>query len=237
MKVVDNPGGASTAGSGYTDRERSCPRAARRWQAMSKMSTETAIASARSLALREAQAVAALAEQFDQRLLQIAQILLDCRGHVLVAGAGTSAAVAQRFAHLLSCCGTPALYISAADGLHGGAGAITANDVVFLISKGGRSAEINEFAGLAHGRGATVVVQTEAPDAPLARTADAIYAISTAGDVDLFGMIALGSSLVNCAAGDALCALLLEMRGHTREAFAGTHPGGAVGRKIAGEKV
>ena len=123
---------------------------------MSSMSTETAIAGARALALREAQAVAALAGQFDERLLQIAEILLSCRGHVLVTGAGTSAAVAQRFAHLLSCCGTPALYISAADSSHGGAGAITANDVVFLISKGGqnspdKSGDLAPFPGGAEG--------------------------------------------------------------------------------------
>ena len=108
---------------------------------------------AREVILREAQGIQALADQLDVGLADVIDLLLKCRGHVLVTGAGTSHAMAQRFAHLLSCSGTPALCINAADSLHGGAGAITADDVVFIISKGGRSAEVNQFADIAHARG------------------------------------------------------------------------------------
>ena len=190
---------------------------------------------AREVVQNEAKAVAALAEQFDHSLEEVARILLECQGHVLVAGAGTSAAMARRFAHLLSCCGTPALPISAADSLHGGAGAIRPGDVVFIISKGGHSAEINQFAQIARQRGAKVIAQTENPDSPLAQMSDAVFCVKAAGDVDPYGMIATGSSLVNGAAGDALCVLLLEMKGYTKEAFGATHPGGAVGKKLAEE--
>jgi arabinose-5-phosphate isomerase len=61
---------------------------------------------------------------------------------------------------------------------------------------------------------------------------DAVFHVRTVGDVDPYGMIATGSSLVNGAAGDALCVLLLELRGYTRDDFGATHPGGAVGRKL-----
>ncbi len=101
------------------------------------------VARARQVVAREAQAVSALAEQFDERLADVVALLLNCHGHVLVAGAGTSNAMARRFAHLLSCCGTPALFISAADSIHGGSGAVRPGDVAFIISKGGHSAEIN----------------------------------------------------------------------------------------------
>jgi arabinose-5-phosphate isomerase len=190
---------------------------------------------ARAALRREAQAVAALAEEIDIKIEPVLSALLNCRGHVLVTGAGTSAAVAQRMAHLLSCCGTPALYISAAESLHGGAGAITQQDVAYIISKGGHSAEINQFADLARQRGARIIVQTEDAQSPLARKADVIYAFKTVGDVDPFGMIATGSSLVSCAAGDVLCVALLELRGYTRTDFGRTHPGGAVGKMLAGE--
>ena len=122
------------------------------------------VAKAREVVEREAQAVRALAGQFDDGLVDVVALLLNCRGHVLVAGAGTSHAMAHRFAHLLSCCGTPALCINDADSLHGGAGAITADDVVFIISKGGYSTEINQFAKIAHKRGAKVIAQTENPE-------------------------------------------------------------------------
>ncbi|HUT18312.1 MAG TPA: SIS domain-containing protein [Anaerolineae bacterium] len=193
---------------------------------------EKLLARAREVVAREAQGVAALAAQLDEHLLGVVDLLYACQGHVLVGGAGTSHAVAQRFAHLLSCSGTPALCVSAADALHGGAGAVIDKDVVYLISKGGRSAEINRFAEIARARGARIVAQTEAPESPLGQMADAVYPVRAEGEIDPFGMIATGSSLVNSAAGDVLCVLLLERRGYTREAFGMTHPGGAVGEKL-----
>ena len=191
------------------------------------------VARAREIVEREAQAAGALADQFDENLAQVVVLLLNCQGHVLTTGAGTSHAMAQRFAHLLSCSGTPALCISAADCLHGGSGAITANDVVFIISKGGHSAEINQFAEIARTRGARIIAQTENPESPLGQMSDAVFCVRAAGDVDPYGMIATGSSLVNGVAGDALCVLLLELRGYTRDEFGMTHPGGAVGKKLA----
>jgi D-arabinose 5-phosphate isomerase GutQ len=211
---------------------------------MAGRGSEKLLARAREVVTREAEGVAALAAQLDEHMLEVVDLLYACQGHVLVAGAGTSHAVARRLAHLLSCSGTPALCVDAADALHGGAGAVTDRDVVYLISKGGRSAEVNRFAEIARARGAKIVVQTEDPASPLGQMADAVYPvraggkvdpggeIDSGGQIDPFGMIATGSSLVNSAAGDVLCVLLLERRGYTREAFGMTHPGGAVGEKL-----
>lgn len=193
------------------------------------------VAMARETVAAEARAVAALAAQFDASLAPVAEALLRCQGHVLVTGAGTSHAVAQRLAHLLSCSGTPALCLDAADSLHGGSGAIRADDLLYVISKGGRSAEINDLVTIAQQRGAKVVAQTEAPDSPLGQRADLVLHIAAPADIDPFGMVATGSSLVNAAAGDALCVLLLHLRAYSREQFATTHPAGAVGHKIASE--
>ena len=198
-----------------------------------EIGTAALIARAREVVEREAQGVRSLSEQMDESLCEVVDVLFNCRGHVLVTGAGTSHAMAQRLAHLLSCSGTPALCVGAADSLHGGAGAVTANDVVYAISKGGRTAEINRFVEIAKGRGARVVAQTEDPDSPLGQLSDAVYVVKAVGDVDPYGMIATGSSLVNGAAGDVLCVLLLERRGYSREQFGQTHPGGAVGEKLA----
>jgi D-arabinose 5-phosphate isomerase GutQ len=203
---------------------------------MPNINTQQLIARAQQVIATEARGVGALSAQFDERLARVVDLLLNCQGHVLVAGAGTSHAIAQRFAHLLSCSGTPALCISAADSLHGGAGVVTDRDVVFLISKGGHTAEINQFAQIAQGRGAKVIAQTENPDALLGQLADVVYPIVAPEDVDPYGMIATGSSLVNGAAGDVLCVLLLELRGYTRGQFGQTHPGGAVGRKLEMEE-
>ncbi len=200
---------------------------------MAGQSTKKLVERARAVIAREAAGVRALTDQCDESVVQIARLMLSCKGHILIAGAGTSRAVAQRFAHLLSCCGTSALALNAADCLHGGAGAITRRDLLYVISKGGHSREINSLVEIARQRGAKVIAHTEDPDSPLAKLSDAIYRIKAPEDVDPYGMIATGSSLVNGAACDVLCVLLLELRGYTKEQFGITHPGGAVGKRLA----
>ncbi len=203
---------------------------------MAKLTPAEMLAKARDVVECESRAVAALKTQFTDQLPAVARMLLDCPGHVLIAGAGTSRAVAQRFAHLLACCGTPALFISAADAIHGGAGSVTKKDVVYIISKGGQSAEINKFAQIAKDRGARIIAHTEKPDSPLGRLSDAVFHVVAPESVDPYGMIATGSSLTNAAACDVLCVLLLELRGYTKGQFGQTHPGGAVGAKLSAEK-
>jgi D-arabinose 5-phosphate isomerase GutQ len=203
---------------------------------MAGRSAKKWVKKAREVISRESDAVRALTAQIDESAAEVAKLMFNCKGHVLVAGAGTSRAISQRFAHLLSCCGTPAIALHAADCLHGGAGAITRDDVLYVISKGGHSREINCLVEIARGKGAKIIAHTENPDSPLGKMSDAIYKVKAPEDVDPYGMIATGSSLVNGAACDVLCVLLLEMRGYTKEQFSVTHPEGAVGKKIAEEK-
>lgn len=200
---------------------------------MAGQSAKKLVERAREVIACESAAIRALTEQIDESAAEVARLMFNCGGHILVAGAGTSRAISQRFAHLLSCCGTPAIALHAADCLHGGAGAITGDDILYVISKGGHSREINCLVEIAKGKGAKIIAHTENPDSPLAKMSDAVYKVKAPEDVDPYGMIATGSSLVNGAACDVLCVLLLEMRGYTKEQFSVTHPEGAVGKKIA----
>ena len=199
---------------------------------MAKMSKEQMLARACQVIESEAKAVCALKDQLTADLAEIVDMILNCKGHVLTAGAGTSWATAERFAHLLACCGTPALFVNAANAIHGGAGAVTEKDVVYVISKGGQTAELNRFVQIAKDHGAKIIAHTERPDSELGQLSDAVYQVVAPEDVDPYGMIATGSSLVNAAACNALCILLLELRGYTKEQFGQTHPGGAVGEKL-----
>lgn len=183
---------------------------------------------------RESAAIADLADRLPSELPRAARLMLECRGHVIVSGSGTSHAVALRFAHLLSCCGTPALFLHPGDSQHGAAGALRPDDVWVGLSKGGETAEVCFLAGIAKKRGATVIAITETPASTLGRLADVILEVSPPEDVDPYGMIATGSSLFNAALTDALCVVLLELRGYTVDRFGETHPGGAVGHKLAG---
>ena len=203
---------------------------------MTNMSNKQMLAKARQVIELEANALGNLKYQMTEEIAGIAEMIFNCKGHVLVSGAGTSWAIAERFAHLLACCGTPALFINAANAIHGGAGSVTDKDIVYIISKGGQTAELNKFVQIAKDNGARIIAQTEKPDSELGRLSNAVYHIVAPEEVDPYGMIATGSSLVNATACDALCVLLLELRGYSKEQFGRTHPGGAVGKKLAEEK-
>lgn len=200
------------------------------------MSPQEILAAARDTIERESASVSALVNQLDESFVTVAQLLLACQGHVLVAGSGTSHAVAARFAHLLSCCGTPSLFIHPGDSQHGLSGAVTNRDVVIALSKGGETTEINFLAKIAKERGAKVIALTEQPASTLGTLADAVLLVRADPDVDPYGMIATGSSLTTAAMTDALCVVLLRLRGYSKEAFGETHPGGAVGHKVRGEQ-
>ena len=180
----------------------------------------------------ESQAVASVIAQLDESLVVAAQTILDCNGHVLVTGSGTSRSVGERLAHLLSCCGTPSLFIHPGDSQHGLSGALKCNDVLIALSKGGETIEVNYLAGVAKKRGTKVIGLTEKPDSELGRISDICLKVVAPDGVDPYGMIATGSSLVNSAFGDALCVVLLKLRGYSQSEFSETHPGGAVGKKI-----
>lgn len=187
---------------------------------------------AKSTILRESEAVASLASQLDENFVAVANALLACEGHVLVAGSGTSHAVGARLAHLLSCVGTPAMFIHPGDSQHGLSGAVTSRDVLIALSKGGETVEVNFLARLAKEKGAKVIAFTEKPESTLGKTADLVWQVVAPQGVDPYGMIATGSSLVNSAMGDAMCVVLLTMRGYSKDEFGKTHPGGAVGIQV-----
>ena len=200
------------------------------------MTNDELLSLARDTIHREAQAVSAIADQINQTFLDVAHTLLACSGHVLVAGSGTSHATALRMAHLLSCVGTPALFIHPGDAQHGTSGAIKPNDVVILMSRGGETDEVNKLGHIAKQRGATVVALTEKPGSTVGQLSDFVLLVKSDPAADIAGTIATGGSLAMSAMGDALCVVLFHLRGYSMDAFALTHPGGAVGKFIAAKK-
>ena len=187
---------------------------------------------AASVVERESAAVAGIVPQLPDTFVPALRMLLDCTGHVIVSGSGTSHAVALRFAHLLSCVGTPALFLHPGDSQHGAAGAVRPEDVWIGLSKGGETIEVIFLAGVAKKRGAKVIAITEEPASTLGQLADIVLKVEAPDGVDPFGMVATGSSLVNSAFCDAICVALLELRGYSVDDFGETHPGGAVGHAI-----
>ncbi|MEU8270965.1 SIS domain-containing protein [Sphaerisporangium sp. NPDC049002] len=179
---------------------------------------------------REAGGVLSVADQLDDSFVEAARLLYDCEGKVFVTGAGTSGAVARRMAHLLSVCGTPALFIQAADALHGTMGAVTAGDILIAISRGGGSMEINDLTTRVRERGARVIALTAVTDSELGNRADLVVKLESPPGVDPGEVIAMGSTLVTAVWGDALAYVLMRLRGYGWEQVLHSHPSGAVGQ-------
>lgn len=181
---------------------------------------------------REAAGIAALIGTVEAGVVEVARRVLEVTGKVVTTGSGTSGIMAERLAHLLSVCGTPAVYLPAMDALHGGMGAITAQDLVLAISKTGRSAELTGLTERLVERGVDVVAVTEDANSPFANAATHVQALpSTAPDADPGDMIALASTLAVGAWGDALAVVAMALRGHTLHDVVHSHPAGGVGAR------
>jgi len=185
-----------------------------------------------SVLSRESAALSALVGATETTVVEVARRVLAIGGKVVTTGSGTSGIMADRLAHLLSVCGTPAVYLPSMDALHGGMGAITRSDLVLAISKTGRSAEMTELVSRLVDRGVEVVAITENPASPFAGSASVVAPLPvTAPDADPGDMIALASTLAVGAWGDALAVVTMAMRGHTLRDVVDSHPAGGVGHR------
>jgi D-arabinose 5-phosphate isomerase GutQ len=188
---------------------------------------------ARELINQEAAGLTVLASQVDETLLAAARLVGAATGKVVCVGVGTNGPIGRRLAHLLSTTGTPALFLHPVDALHGSLGAIAPGDVVIAISKGGKSSELNEFASRAKSRGAHLLVLTVAPDSPLTAMADVAVVLPDIPQADPGGIVAMGSSLIAAAWGDALALVAMQVSGYSWGEVLESHPFGAVGQLTA----
>jgi D-arabinose 5-phosphate isomerase GutQ len=185
---------------------------------------------ARAVIEADSRAVQATVGALDEQFVRAARLLSTGTGKVLVTGSGTSGAVANRAAHLLSVSGTPAFFLPPADGLHGGLGVLQPEDLLLALSKGGGSDELNEFCRRAKSLCRAVVAVTADPDSVLAAIADCVICVKLADDADLGAVVATGSSLAIAAIVDALSEIGRIVRNYDWERILFTHPSGAVGR-------
>jgi arabinose-5-phosphate isomerase len=186
------------------------------------------LAGARALIRAEGEALLQTADRLDDRFIQAVTLVAACQTKIIVTGAGTSGAMAQRLAHLLATCGITAFYIPPGDALHGESAMIGAGDVLIALSKAGKSADLNSFARIARERGASVMAWTAAPQSELASLASLVVHLDVPESAEGEGLLPFGSTLAVGALGDALTLMAKQMRGFNLGTLAQTHPlGGA----------
>ena len=186
----------------------------------------------------EAEALKHLKESIDLGVLaQCVEAIANCKGRVLTAGCGTSAAAARKIAHSLCCVGRAAAFLAPGDALHGGLGLAQPSDLVILISKGGNTSEIINMLPSLQAKRMCVIGVTENPDSVLGQSADYLMLVKVEREPDEFNMLATASTMAVIAVFDAICISLMKVTGYTKNQFAIIHPGGAVGdRLLAGSR-
>jgi arabinose-5-phosphate isomerase len=195
-----------------------------------ELDRDQALALARRSMEQEVDALQALRQGLDERFYRAAVTIASCPGMVWTAGVGTSAAVAERFAHILNCCGRRSMFLHPSDSMHGHAGVMAEGDLLVAMSRGGESAEVNALVAIARRLGVSSIAMVHRTESTLAQACDLVLPVPSKQEYELQGVIATTSTVAYCAMCDALAAVAWEITGYTLEKFGRTHPGGAVGK-------
>jgi arabinose-5-phosphate isomerase len=190
------------------------------------------ISSARRVITMERDAVSVLAERIDESFERACNILLSCKGRVVVTGMGKSGHIGNKIAATLASTGTPAFFVHPGEASHGDLGMITAGDVVIALSNSGTSAELITILPLLKLLAVPVIALTGNPASELATTADVHLNVGVKEEACPLNLAPTSSTTVTLVMGDALAIALLEARGFTANDFAMSHPGGALGRRL-----
>lgn len=158
--------------------------------------------------------------------------LLAHTDRVMTCASGTSGIAAKKFAHSLCCIDIGAMFMPPCEAVHGGLGALKKDNVLIMISRGGKTSELLPIMAACAKRQAQLIVITENMDSPLAQAADVVLPLYIDRESDKYNMMATSSFMATVGLCDALLVALMEEMDYQKEQFAPIHPGGAVGRML-----
>ena len=180
----------------------------------------------------EIEAVEQLNARIDASFVKACELILSCKGRVVVVGMGKSGHIGRKIAATLASTGTAAFFVHPAEASHGDMGMITQDDVVLALSNSGTTSEIVTLLPLIKRLGITLISMTGNPKSVLAQAAAASLDASVSIEACPLNLAPTSSTTACLVLGDALAIALLEARGFTAEDFAFSHPGGALGRRL-----
>jgi len=199
------------------------------------MSTLSAI-DIKSVALRtiglEAEAIASLQTMVNDDFERAVKAIYETKGRVIISGIGKSALIAQKLVATLNSTGTPAIFLHAADAIHGDLGMVQQDDVVMIISKSGESPEIKVLVPLVKNFGNTLIGMVGNMASFLARQSGIVLNTTVSQEACPNNLAPTSSTTAQLVMGDAIAVSLMELRGFTSEDFARFHPGGMLGKKL-----
>jgi arabinose-5-phosphate isomerase len=190
------------------------------------------IAAAQKTIELEAEAIQNLNNYIDEDFIQSVNKIYQSKGRVIVAGIGKSANIANKIVATLNSTGTPAIFMHAADAIHGDLGIIQEDDVVICISKSGNTPEIKVLIPLIKNFGNIVIGMVSNTDSFLAQQSDYVLTTTVSQEACPNNLAPTTSTTAQLVMGDALAMALLDLKGFSREDFAKVHPGGALGKQL-----
>jgi arabinose-5-phosphate isomerase len=192
------------------------------------MSLETA----RRVLRIEAEALQELQARLDEKFERAVDLLLGCKGRVVVTGMGKSGLIGRKIAATFSSTGTPSAFLHPAEALHGDLGMLLAGDAVVAVSYGGETEEIVALLATMKRLALPLVTLTGNTRSTLAQASDVVLDTSVREEACSLNLAPTASTTAAMALGDALAVALLERRGFDHDDFAALHPGGRLGKKL-----
>ncbi|MBQ1409529.1 MAG: KpsF/GutQ family sugar-phosphate isomerase [Bacteroidales bacterium] len=180
----------------------------------------------------EKKAVSQLASYIDDSFVEAVETIFLAHGRVIVTGIGKSANIATKIVSTLNSTGTPAIFMHAADAIHGDLGMVQPSDIIICISKSGNTPEIKVLVPLLKNFGNTLIAIVGDTNSFLAQQADIVLNTTVEHEACPNNLAPTSSTTAQLVMGDALAVALIECRNFTASDFARFHPGGALGKKL-----
>lgn len=190
------------------------------------------IQSAKQTLTIEAESLLGLIPNLNHNFVQAATAIYNCKGRVIVSGIGKSANVANKIVATFNSTGTPAVFMHAADAIHGDLGIVQDDDIVIVLSNSGNSPEIKYLLPFIKSRGNKVISVVGKQDSFLAQKSDWVLNSYVEREACSNNLAPTSSTTAQMALGDALAVVLINMRGFSSTDFAKSHPGGALGKQL-----
>lgn len=188
---------------------------------------------AKEVIRKEAEAVRNLQNFIDDDFEKVVRLIYESSGRVIVTGIGKSALIAQKIVATLNSTGTPAVFLHAADAIHGDMGMVRNEDVVIFISKSGNTPEIKVLLPLIRNIGnSTIVAMVSNTNSFLAQQAQYVLKATVEEEACPNNLAPTNSTTAQLVLGDALAMCLIECRSFSGEDFARFHPGGSLGKRL-----
>lgn len=197
-----------------------------------KMTKEDVIARAKESIAIEAKAIADIAGYLDEDSFYEAVKALATAPRITTCASGSSGIAAKKFAHSLCCIERGAQFLSPAEAVHGGMGCMKKGDVVVMVSRGGKTAELLPIIDVCNKKGVILIGITENLNSILAQKSQIVVPMKIERESDCLNVMATTSYVVTIAIFDAMLNALMAMTDYTLEQFALIHPGGAVGDRL-----